>query len=407
MQFLKNIYHLLAATLAALFYGFPARKLKVIGVTGTDGKTTTVHLIYHLLKSAGYKVSMISTIKAVVGEKEYVTGFHVTTPSPLEIQKHLYQAYKSGSEYIVLEVSSHALDQYRVAFCNFLIGILTNVSHEHLDYHKTYQNYLKTKFKLLKLSRTAIVNRDDESYNYLEKLMKGTKKKIISYGIENKADFTPAKFPFKASISGEFNDYNILAAIAAVKYLGIEDKVINKALLTFPPPEGRMDIVNKDPFSVMIDFAHTPNALEKLLYTTRHLTPGKIILIFGCAGERDQSKRSLMGEIAAKSADYIIITAEDPRKEDLAKIIDQIAQGCLKGSAVELDASALYGLHSLPAFFRIPNRQEAIDFAIRKIAQAKDLVIVAGKGHEKTICIGNKEYPWSDYEAVKRALRDR
>lgn len=407
MQSLKNLAHLFVAFLAALFYRYPGRKSKIIGVTGTDGKTTTVHLIYHLLKSAGKKVSMISSVKAVIGGKEYDTGFHVTTPNPYEVQKYLRQALNGGSEYVVLEVTSHGLDQNRVAFCNFLIGVLTNITHEHLDYHKTYENYVKTKAKLLKRSSIAIFNRDDESFKYLEAELKGYKGKRVTYGLKNEADFTPQKFPFKVHLTGEFNDYNTLAAVAAVSRLGIEKEKIREALLTFKPPEGRMDIITKSPFTVMVDFAHTPNGLEKVLFTSRYLTPGKIIVVFGCAGERDQTKRPIMGDIATRLADYAILTAEDPRSEDVFDIMDQIAQGCLKAGAQELSPEMIYNVHSTPAFFRIPDRQEAINFAIQKLAKAKDLVVVTGKGHERSMCYGKKEYPWSDYEAVRWALKSR
>lgn len=411
-QSLKNLYHLLAAALAALFYRFPARKLKLIGVTGTDGKTTTVHLIYHLLRYAGKNVSMISSVKAVIGQKEYDTGFHVTTPDPWALQKYLRRAVEGGSEYMVLEVTSHALDQNRVAFCKFLVGVLTNVTHEHLDYHKTYENYVATKAKLLKMAEIAVVNRDDESFKSLK--LKIQNSKLVTYGMEGgampsgrQADWTPQKFPFKIALSGEFNEYNTLAAIATVSNLDIDADVIRKGLLTFESPEGRMEIVVKKPFLVMIDFAHTPNALEKVLFTSRFLTSGKIIVVFGCAGERDQKKRPLMGEIAARRADYTVITAEDPRRENLLEIIEQIAQGCLKGGARELSLAAFYVLHSTPAFFKIPDRQEAINLAIQKVARNGDLVVITGKGHEKSMCFGKKEYPWSDHRAVKRALANR
>ncbi|MDP3997997.1 MAG: UDP-N-acetylmuramoyl-L-alanyl-D-glutamate--2,6-diaminopimelate ligase [bacterium] len=393
---LKNIYHLFVAALAAFFYRFPAKKLKVIGVTGTDGKTTTAHLIYHLLKSAGKKVSMVSTIGAAIGDKECDTGFHVTTPDPREMQGYLRRAVNSGSEYMVLEVTSHALDQNRVAFCNFLIGVLTNVSHEHLDYHRTYENYAAAKMKLLKMAKVAVVNRDDESFKYVNGMWHMANGKLVTYGIRNKADFTPQKINFKINLPGEFNKYNALAAVVVALNLRISEEEICNALLTFKLPEGRMEIVYKDSFSVIIDFAHTPNALTQILSAVRALQPKKLITVFGCAGERDFKKRPFMGEVAAKMADYTVLTAEDPRREDVNKIIDQITQGCLKVGAQERKD-----------FFRIPDRQEAINFAIRKLAQPGDLVVIAGKGHEKSMRVGNKEYPWSDREAVKKALEGR
>lgn len=394
LQSLKNVFHFILVAGAALFYRFPARKIKIIGVTGTDGKTTTVHLIYHLLKSSGRKVSMLSTIKAVIGKKSFDTGFHVTTPYRGGVQKYLRQAVDSGSKYMVLEVTSHALDQHRVSFCNFLIGVLTNISHEHLDYHKTYENYVKTKMKLLKMAKIAVINRDDESYKLIKPKL--AKSKVVTYGIKNQADFTPQNFTFSAPLNGEFNEYNTLAAIAAVKAIKLDDEVIREGLLTFNSPEGRMEIISEKPILSMVDFAHTPNALEKVLFTTRYLTSGKIIVVFGCAGERDYKKREIMGEVASKLADYVVITAEDPRNEYLEDIIDQIAKGCQKAGGEE-------GKN----FWRVPDRQAAINLAIRKIAQPGDLVIVAGKGHEKSMQFGKKDFPWSDREAVKIALAGR
>lgn len=403
IQDLKNLYHLLVALAAALFFRFPARNLKVIGVTGTDGKTTTASLIYHILKVAGKKASLITSVWAQIRQETYDTGFHVTTPDPWQVQRFLRQAAKAGSEYVVLEVTSHALDQNRVAFCNFLVGVLTNVTHEHLDYHKTYENYVATKAKLLKMAKVAIVNRDDSSYRYISSTFprqrRGSPKaavpssQLITYGIKNEADFTPKKFPFKTKLLGEFNRYNVLAAIACAKFLGIPDKPVKEAILSFKPPVGRLEEVVNQPFKVIIDFAHTPNALENALKTIRPHTKGKIIAVFGCAGQRDWQKRPLMGEISTRLADYTVITAEDPRMEDLGKIMEQIAQGCRQGGGAEGKT-----------YFKVAGRQEAINFAIQKLAKVGDLVIICGKAHEKSMCFGKKEYPWSDHEAVKKAL---
>lgn len=394
LQSLKNVYHLFVAAIAAVFFRFPTRYLNVIGVTGTDGKTTTTHLIYHILNSAGKKVSLISSVEAVIGEKEYDTGFHVTTPDPWEVQKYLRQAVSGGSEYIVLEVTSHALDQNRVAFVNFLAGVLTNVTHEHLDYHKTYENYVATKLELLKRAKVAVVNRDDESFKYInDSKWQIANGKLVTYGIKNDADFTLKKFPFKTRLVGEFNRYNILAAVGACKALGLSDQQIRRGVETFEPPEGRMDMVADKPCRIIIDFAHTPNALENALKTMKSLDNGKVIAVFGCAGLRDFSKRPLMGEISGRLSDYTVITAEDPRTEDLDKIMEQIAQGSQKAGGVEGKT-----------YFKIADRQEAINFAINRLAKKDDTVIICGKGHEKSMCFGKAEYPWSDYDAVQKAL---
>lgn len=404
-QTLKNLYHLLLAACASLFYRYPAKNLKVIGVTGTDGKTTTAHLIYHLLKSAGKKVFLISSVKAVISGKEYETGFHVTTPDPWEVQKYLRRAMDGGAEYVVLEVTSHALDQNRVVFCHFLVGVLTNITHEHLDYHRTWENYVAAKIKLFKMAKIAVINRDDASYQCIESLIQ--KDKVVTYGIKKRADFTPQSFPFKTKLLGEFNRYNALAAIACIKSLGVEEDLIRKALLSFAPPVGRLETVVEKPFRVMVDFAHTPNALEKALKTVRSLTKGKIVVVFGCAGLRDFQKRPLMGEISTQYADISILTAEDPRTEDVNEIIEQISQGCLRGGAKEITVNHfedLFPYRGKPYFFRIPDRQEAINFAIQKLAKRGDLVIICGKGHERSMCFGKKEFPWSDHEVVKKAF---
>lgn len=385
---LKNISHLIIAFFAVLVNGYPARKLKVIGVTGTDGKTTTSSLIYHILTTAGFKASLITSVSAKIGDKEFDTGFHVTTPSPFSLQKFIKKAKSVGSEYLVLETTSHGLDQNRVFGCNYHMGVITNVTHEHLDYHKTYQNYVKAKSKLFKSVKYSVINIDDKSYDYLKKHASG---QIISYGL-NRGNYNLKNFKFETKLPGTYNKYNCLAAISAAKSLGISDTVIKKAILSFKPVIGRMDeIKNNKNIKIIIDFAHTPNALEVALKTAKATIKnnGKLISVFGSAGLRDQTKRPLMGAAAEKFADVIILTAEDPRTEDVNDIIDQIAAGCKK-------AKNLY---------KVPDRQEAINKALNEIAKPNDLVIITGKAHEKSMCFGKTEYPWSDYEAVSRALK--
>ena len=391
---LKNLKHFLEAILALIIYRYPGRQLKVIGVTGTDGKTTTVHLIYHLLNTADKKVAFISTVGAKIGKKEIDTGFHVTTPNPWHVQKILRQLVNQKIEYVVLESTSHGLDQHRLLGCNFSIGVLTNITHEHLDYHRTFKRYLKAKAKLFKNVKIAILNRDDKHFNYLKRVAK--KAQVISYGIKKKADFTPQNFKFKTSLVGEYNQYNCLAAIAITSSLGIEKKVIKKAIQSFKPVKGRMEEIKEgQKFRVIVDFAHTPNSLKQTLKTLRSQIPSKsrLITVFGCAGERDREKRPMMGKIATELADLTVLTTEDPRTEDVDEIINQIAKGCQKGGGVE-DKT----------FFRVPDRQEAINFAIQKLAKKNDIVVICGKGHEKSICFGKKELPWSDQKAAKKAL---
>ena len=390
-QSIKNVYHLGIAILANLFYGFPSRKLRVIGVTGTDGKTTTVGLIYRILDSAGLDASMVTSVGAVIGEKNYDVGFHVTTPSSFAIQKFFKKALDAGSKFLVLETTSHALDQYRVFGIDFEVGVLTNVTHEHLDYHKTYQNYLKTKAKLLKMSRKAIVNRDDMSFSLISNI-KNQKSKMITYGLESNADINPKNFPFKTNLIGEFNKYNILAAISVCKALGIKDEVIRKGIKSFVVPKGREDIVYKKDFTVMIDFAHTPNAFEQILRSVHPMTKGRLIHVFGSAGARDATKRPLMGKISSKYADLIILTAEDPRSESVEKINEEIESGIMNH---ELRKTKV---------LKIPSRKEAIETAI-KMAKKGDCVIMTGKSHEKSMNYGRGEIPWDEYGIVNKILK--
>jgi len=404
-QKIKNLYHLGKAFLYAFFYHFPARHLIVIGVTGTDGKTTTVNIIYNILKKAGKKVSMISSVNAVIGEKKYETGFHVTTPDPRNIQKYLSQAVKAGSKYFVLEATSHGLEQNRLFACFFNIGVITNITHEHLDYHKTYQNYFKAKAKLFRVAEVLVLNKDDKSYPLLLPLCK--KRKCFTYSLDKKADFNLKNFPFKINLHGDYNRSNSLAAVTVAVALGISREIIKKSLKNFKGIKGRMEEIKKgQDFKIFIDFAHTPNSLKKILETLKK-DKGKLIVVFGAAGLRDRKKRFLMGEVSGKYADVIVITAEDPRTEDLNKIIEKIAQGCLKSGAIEQDKNKFDIEGKKHYFFRVPDRKEAIEFAIRKLAKKGDVVVICGKGHEKTMCFGKTEYPWSDHKAVEESLKKK
>ncbi len=392
-QDLKNIYHLLVACLANVCYGFPSRKFIVIGVTGTDGKTTTTSLIYHILQTSGKKTLMISSVGAIIDGKEYDVGFHVTTPSSFALQKFLKQAADAGLRYLVLEVTSHALDQYRVFGIHFNVGVLTNVTHEHLDYHKTYGEYVKTKAKLLNMSKVAITNRDDKSFALLSAKLKVESSKLRTYGLGKNADINPYNFPFSTTLFGEFNKYNILAAVSACKALGIKDSEIRNGIKSFKPPKGREDIVYKNNFSVMIDFAHTPNAFEVILKDLRASVKGRIIHVFGSAGARDATKRPLMGKISSKYADIVILTAEDPRKEPVEKISEEIEAGIMNHELRKKDV------------LNIPDRKKAIETAI-KMAKKGDFVLITGKSHEKSMNYGNGEEPWDEYETVRSALEN-
>jgi len=416
-QEIKNIYHLFQSAIANVIYRFPSRTINVIGVTGTDGKTTTVSLIHHILKAAGVKVSMISTVKALVGEAIFDTGFHVTTPSPFEIQKFLRLMIKAGSKLAILEVTSHGLDQNRVAFLNFHSGVITNVTHEHLDYHKNYEAYLKTKSKILEGVKYRILNADEPSFAKLSAKGSG---RLISFGIRKDADVSAKKIQNKGNgvefevhiknsareqeklivflpMPGIFNVYNALAAVACVRAFDVENKVIVDSLKNFPGVVGRVEEIDEGQnFKVILDFAHTPNAFQQTLGTLKSRTRNRLICVFGAAGERDILKRPIMGEIAGKFCDYVVITSEDPRHEDINKITKEIAKGLEKSGAVLGES-----------FWEVPDRVGAIKYAVTTLAKDGDTVAILGKGHEKSMNIGGVEYPWSDQIAASNALLER
>jgi len=406
------------AYLAAAFHGYPARKLRVIGVTGTDGKTTTVELIRSILAAAGCKTGMISTVEALIGDEHYATGLHVTTPDALQVQGYLAQMAAAGTEYAVLEATSHGLAQHRVTACDFDVALVTNVTHEHLDYHKTYEDYREAKARLFRdlassfrkpgTSKTSILNADDSSFEYLRQIQAD---RCLTYGLERPTDVTArdivhtptvttftavtpdGEFDVRTELPGPFNVYNILAAIAVGVSQGVPFEAMQEGIQAVRGVPGRMErIVLGQDFTAIVDFAHTPNALQRALETARTLTDGQVIVVFGCAGLRDVAKRPMMGEIAGKLADRVVITAEDPRTEDLDTIMAQIAVGCES-----------VGCREGEDYWRVGDRGEAIEFAV-KMARVGDLVIVTGKGHEQSMCFGTTEVPWDDREAVREAL---
>ncbi|MDO8452328.1 MAG: UDP-N-acetylmuramoyl-L-alanyl-D-glutamate--2,6-diaminopimelate ligase [bacterium] len=407
----KNTKHLLSTVKETIRAGYPARRLKVIGVTGTDGKTTTCHLIYHILKSSGKKVALLSTVAAYIGDKVIDTGFHTTTPDAKHLQPLIKQVADSGMEYLVLETTSHGLDQHRVLGTNFLMGVLTNVTQDHFDYHKNFENYRKAKAKLFKNVKYAVLNKDDKSFEYFKDSLKRNTN-LASYALNpggtlvakniiigpGGMEFTIVDhgqiYKVKTSLIGKYNASNILASIVAARFVQVEWKDILSALESFKGVEGRMDIVpsNKN-FTTIVDFAHTPNSLENVLQTLLDIKPknGRIICVFGCASKRDVEKRPIMGAISVRLADVSIITAEDPRREDPNKIIEEIAEG----------ASKINPAHEV--LLREPDRRKAIQLAVG-LAKKDDIIIICGKGHEKSMNIGGKELPWSDKKEALAAL---
>lgn len=392
-QKIKNIYHLVIAIMANFYFQFPGKKITVIGVTGTDGKTTTALMVNHILKISNKKTANLTSLGADIGGKEVVdTGFHVTTPSPFALQRLIKKAVDLNSEYFVLEITSHAIDQFRVWGIPVKISILTNISNEHLDYHKTYENYANTKFKLLESSEIAILNKKDRSYDYFEKKKKlGKVKKLITYSLEKGSDFTESTFDLESKeIIGKFNKLNALSAAVCCLELGINKTHINKAINSFKMPIGRFDFVYNKNYSVLIDFAHTPKAFGEVLSTIRPDIKGKIIHVFGSAGERDSEKRPLLGKVSSKYSDIVILTAEDPRSEELSKIIDEIGVGVNKKTEL----------------LKIDDRISAIKTAI-DMAEPGDLVLITGKSHEKSMVYRDEEVAWDEYAVVRKAIKEK
>ncbi len=406
------------AKFSAAFYDFPSKKLIVIGVTGTDGKTTTTNLVYHILRTAGVSVGMISTVNAVIGDEALDTGFHVTTPESPDIQRYLAQMVDAGLTHVVLETTSHGLAQRRVAEVTYDLAAVTNVTHEHLDYHGDYQGYLEAKGLLFEmLSATsdwalAVLNKDDDSYPYYSKISHVPQ---LSYSLLEGADlwadeiinspnelcFTVHGFGEKLRIQtpliGRYNVPNSLAAIALTRYgLDVPLSAVQTAFKTFPPVPGRMERIDLgQEFLAIVDFAHTPNAIKQALLTAQELTQGKVIAVFGSAGLRDVEKRKMMPETAVQIADEIILTAEDPRTESLDAILSDMAEGAIRGGGKE-------GVD----FWREPDRGTAIRMAVER-AESGDMVILCGKGHEQSMCFGSVEYAWDDRTALKAALAER
>jgi UDP-N-acetylmuramoyl-L-alanyl-D-glutamate--2,6-diaminopimelate ligase len=383
-QALKNIYHYLISIFSLVYFRFPGSSLTVIGITGTDGKTTTATLLYHMLKDQGIRASLVTSVESIVGGVVSDTDAHVTTPNAFMIQKCLRKAASFGDTHVVLEVSSHGIDQGRVFGIPFRVAAITNVSAEHLDYHKTLDTYLATKCRLLMQAEKAVVNRDEP---FVYKTLKGLfdEKKMITYGRTSQATVNPKIVPFKSILPGEYNIYNCLASLACAKALNLDMARAAKTIATFPGVRGRMEVVYKGPYRVIVDFAHTPNALEKCLGTVSG--EGKLIHVFGCAGKRDPFKRPAMGAISDKYADTIILTEEDSRTENVMDIMEDISRGIRNKTKVK----------------KISDRAKAIRCAI-SLAKRGDTVLITGKGHETSLCRGKTEYPWSDKKEVLHTI---
>jgi UDP-N-acetylmuramoyl-L-alanyl-D-glutamate--2,6-diaminopimelate ligase len=418
-----NDARLTLAHISAAFYSFPARNLTMVGVTGTDGKTTTANLIYQILQQAGFRTGIISTVNATIGGEVLDTGLHVTTPEAPDVQRYLSRMLAAGLTHVVLEATSHGLSQHRVAACEFDVAVVTNITHEHLDYHGSYEDYLEAKgrlFSSLKETRakrqgnprSAVLNRDDFSYDYLHSISPAFQ---ISYSLQPGALVsacqvrdTPSglsfnieergvSFPVRSRLIGGYNVSNILAAVGAtVVALNVPLGAAQDAIAKMPGVPGRMERIDLgQDFTAIVDFAHTPNALRQVLTAVRQITSGRIIAVFGSAGLRDRQKRRMMAEVSAELADISVLTAEDPRTESLDAILAEMASGASTKGAVEGKS-----------FFRVPNRGEALRLAVKN-AHPGDVVITCGKGHEQSMCFGEQEYPWDDRTALCAALAEQ
>lgn len=415
------------AHLAAALNGFPARTLTVIGVTGTDGKTTTVNLIFQILLSCGVRAGMISTVNAVIGDEIIDTGFHVTTPESTVIQGLLRKMAQAGMTHVVLEATSHGLAQYRVEACEFDVAVITNITHEHMDYHGGYDGYFAAKFKLIEYllatlpkaqgnSRCAALNADDISYGRIQERLKNplySVLKTVPYGLGRNAQVTAENMladlgglhfdlivgngqrtKVDSSLIGDYNIYNILGACSATSAgLGLPLKCAAEGVSALQAVPGRMEKIDLgQDFFAIVDFAHTPNALEVALKSARKLTKRRVIAVFGSAGLRDRQKRRMMAAVSAKLADVSILTAEDPRTESLEDILSEMA-----------DEARKIGAEEGRDFLVIVDRGEAISRGVQ-MAQPGDLVIACGKGHEQSMCFGETEFLWDDRTAMRSAL---
>jgi UDP-N-acetylmuramoyl-L-alanyl-D-glutamate--2,6-diaminopimelate ligase len=416
------------ARLSAAFFGFPSRKLQVVGVTGTDGKTTTSTLIHSILLAAGRSTGLISTIRAEIAGRSYDTGFHVTTPEAFDVQRYLNDMVEAGTDVAVLETTSHALDQGRVLCVDYDVAVVTNVTHEHMDWHGSWENYMAAKARLFEMLNTgyrkpgtakaAVLNADDKSYAWLRKIPADMQ---FVYGLDRRqqpditaddleyrqggtsfiAQTPTADIPVRLSLPGKHNIYNAMAAIGAALALGASTQAIQQGLAAVEQIKGRMEWIEEARsfgFDVVVDFAHTPNALEKTLELAHELVAprkGRVIVVFGSAGLRDREKRSMMGHVAGRLADLTVVTAEDPRTERTEDISAEIAR------AIEAE-----GRKEGVDFWQVPDRAEAIAYAIQ-LARPGDIVLTCGKAHEGSMCYGTEETPWDEFAAVRAGLQKR
>jgi len=405
------------------FFDYPSRKMRMIALTGTNGKTTTTHVAAHLLHYAGYKTGVIGTIHALIGEKELPT--HNTTPDVIDLERLLAQMVEEKVTHVCMEVSSHSLVLGRVRGCEFDDAVFTNLTEDHLDFHKTMDNYARAKAILFnmvssegqcKTDKSAWINEDDP---YAHVMAEGVRNrnicKLHSYSMKNpdadlyaydsqfngksscfKLKYDGKTYTVKTRLAGRFNIYNTLAAIGAALSEGVSIEAILEAVKDFHSVPGRFELIDEgQPFAVVVDYAHTPDGLEKILTTAREITTGKIIVVFGCGGDRDKLKRPIMGRIAARNADIAIVTSDNPRSEDPNVIVREVAAGV---EEVKKEKSSLH-------YEILVDRRTAINRAIR-LAGPADIVLIAGKGHEDYQILKDRTIHFDDREEARKALKE-
>lgn len=407
--------HLLEAVFWNVVYGFPGRNLKVIGVTGTNGKTTTSFLIHRMLVEAGHNAGIMTTVGYGVGKHVEPQIHHMTNVGPHELMQRLKAMKAQNIEWLVLETTSHALAQYRTWGVPYSIAVMTNVTHEHLDYHKTFERYVAAKRKLFTLvqknkkgRQLGIANADDANglsfatetennmlYGVESGAVRATNVTLTPEGIQYIAKTSDQSYHITSSLPGSFNVYNTLAAVCVGQALGLSKTEVEQGIAALKGVEGRMTTVDEgQEFSVVVDFAHTPDSFEKLLKDLRPVVKGKLIVLFGSAGRRDEAKRAIQGKLAGTFADEVVVTEEDDRDIDGLEIMDQIASGAeAAGKVRDKD------------LFLVHDRAEAIAFAVGRAQSRDDTVLLLGKGHEKTIERADGEHPWDEIGTAKDAVR--
>ncbi len=389
------------ARVSSAFYNHPERKLKIIGITGTNGKTTTTYIIRHILNLTGKRCDLIGTNQIIINDEEIESTR--TTPESLELFETFSKMEKSGAEYVVMEVSSHSLELDRVYGIEFETAVLTNITQDHLDFHKTLENYAKAKAKLFEMSKSSAVNLDSDFKDIILEKASG---KLLTYSIDENSDVKAENLvmsergvifdigkketvQMRLAIPGKFSAYNALAAICACKNLGISDEDIKNGLTLVRPVMGRIEVVRSNtPYTMIIDYAHTPDGLENIIKAVRGFAQKRVITLFGCGGNRDALKRPQMGKIAEELSDFVIVTSDNPRCENPADIIKDILKGMKKTNHTTIE-----------------NRRDAIKYAT-EIARDGDVVILAGKGHETYQEIEHVKYDFDERKVIREVLEE-